>query len=170
MEESKKAFVSIYCKIFTDCFSPEMIDRMATGQEIYDFLMKDAGMLSDEGNHYQTIPGDCNLWYLGCNDKYGFLEYKDFIMEWSYGDSSFDRVEAFVTMIFLDGYFTGEQYRNLMFKIQEGRHIDNMNDIRKYLLATRERKPWTKTKEAYEFRGEIKDYKARVEQHFRQED
>ena len=43
MPEYKKVFVSIYCKIYTDNFSEEMVNRMATGNEIYEFLMKDAG-------------------------------------------------------------------------------------------------------------------------------
>ena len=39
----KKAYVSIYCKIYAENFSNEMIDREATGKEIYNFLMKEAG-------------------------------------------------------------------------------------------------------------------------------
>ena len=50
MEEPKKVFVSIYCKIYTDCFSLDMFNRMATGQEIYEFLMRDAGLCEDEDN------------------------------------------------------------------------------------------------------------------------
>ena len=38
MGEPKRVKVSIYCKIFTDCFSEEMLDKMATGDEIYEFL------------------------------------------------------------------------------------------------------------------------------------
>ena len=38
----KRAYVSIYCKIYTENFSQEMIDRYATGKEIYNFLLKDA--------------------------------------------------------------------------------------------------------------------------------
>ena len=45
MPGEKKVFVSIYCKIFTDSFSDEMINRMATGDgDLFDFLMKDAGL------------------------------------------------------------------------------------------------------------------------------
>ena len=57
--EEKQIFVSIYAKIYTDSFSEEMINRMATGTEIFNFLMKDAEMSFDEKGH--LIPGDCNL-------------------------------------------------------------------------------------------------------------
>ena len=39
---NEKAYVSLYCKIYTENFSNEMIDRYATGKEIYNFLLKDA--------------------------------------------------------------------------------------------------------------------------------
>ena len=59
MTEEKRIFVSIYCKVFTDSFSDEMVNRRATGAEIFKFLMKDAGLSFDEEDH--LIPGDCNL-------------------------------------------------------------------------------------------------------------
>jgi len=141
--EEKKIFVSIYCKIFTDSFSEEMVNRRATGTEIYDFLMKDAGMAFDEEGH--LIQGDCNLWYLGCNEKFGCLRVNDKILDWDFGESSFDRVESFVSLIYLERVFTDEQYRILLEKIKEGRLIDNMYDIPKYLIAKREGTPWVKT-------------------------
>ena len=67
MSEEKKVFVSIYCKVFNDSFSDEMLNRMATGKEIFDFLMKDAGLSTAE--YGELIPGDCNLWYLGAMKK-----------------------------------------------------------------------------------------------------
>jgi hypothetical protein len=75
MPINKKVFVSIYCKIYTDNFSEEMVNRLATGTEIYEFLMKDAGQCFDESGN--LIPGDCNLWYLGCNEKFGHLQLDD---------------------------------------------------------------------------------------------
>jgi hypothetical protein len=169
MEESKRVFVSIYCKIFTDCFSQEMIDRMATGDEIYEFLMKDAGLSEDEENSYQKIPGDCNLWYLGCNEKFGFLKYQNICLDWGFGESSFNRVEAYLTFLYLDKVFTKEQFDNLMARIQEGRQIDCMYDIKNYLIAKKKGIPWTKTKDAEKFRSEIKEYIGRVMRHLEKE-
>ena len=168
MSEGKKIFVSIYCKIFTDSFSNEMISRMATGEEIYSFLMKDAGMTFDEQGH--LIPGDCNLWYLGCNEKFGCLRVKDKILEWDFGESSFDRVESFISLIYLEGVFSDEHYRILMDKIDEGRQVDNMYDLAKYLIAKREGKPWVKTEEALRFRDDMKRFVAKVKDHLKQED
>jgi len=164
----KKVFVSIYCKIFDDSFSDEMLNRVATGKEIYDFFIKDAGLSVDKNG--KLIPGDCNLWYLGCNEKFGCLRYKDHIFSWEFGDSSFDRVKSFIFMLYFEKVFTEEQYEMLMTKILEGRTIDNMYDIPKYLKAKREDKSWTRTKEAIEFRLRIKRFAARVHQHLQNED
>jgi hypothetical protein len=167
MEEPKRVFVSIYCKIFNDCFSLDMFNRMATEQEIYDFLMRDAGMCRDDDD--QIIPGDCNIWYLGCNENFGCLKYKDKVLTWNFGESSFAQVAAFIGMLFKEGIFTIEQFRNLFDKVLEGRQIDCMYDIKDYLLAKREGKSWTKTKRAKEFRTDIKGFVARVEKHFQDE-
>lgn len=168
MPNKKKVFVSIYAKVFNDSFSDEMVNRVATGNEIYDFLMKDAGLSIDKNG--ELIPGDLNIWYLGCNEKLGCLRYKDHILSWDFGDSSFDRVESFIFLLYFGKVFTEEQYEMLMTKIQEGRIIDNMYDIPKYLKAKREGKSWTKTKEALEFRLRIKRFAARVHQHLQNED
>ena len=131
MNKPKKAFVSIYCKIYAENFSNEMIEREATGKEIHDFLMKDAGLCMDENDN--PLPGDANIWYLGSNEKFGSLVYKDKAWNWGFGESSFYNVEKFVQTIYEDGLFTEEQYQNLMVKIKEGRQIDDMYAIRDYL-------------------------------------
>lgn len=168
MPDEKKVFVNIYAKIFNDSFPDEMLNRMATGKEIFDFLMTDAGLSVDKDG--ELIPGDCNLWYLGCNEQFGCLRYKDHIFSWDFGDSSFNRVEYFVFLLFVDKVFTEEQFKTLMMKIQEGRTIDNIYDISRYLKTKREGKSWTKTKEALEFRLWIKRFAARVHQHLQNED
>jgi len=165
--DEKKVFVLIYCKIYTDSFSDEMLNRMATGSEIFDFLMKDANQCFDENR--ELIPGDLNLWYLGCNEKFGCLRVKDKILDWDFGESSFDRVESFVSLLYLEGVFTDEQYRILMGKIEEGRLVDNMYDIPKYLLSKREGKSWEKTEEASRFRDDIKRFVAKVREHLKHE-
>jgi len=166
--DEKKVFVNIYSKIYTDNFSDEMVNRMATGKEIFDFLMKDARLSFDEEDH--LIPGDLNLWYLGCNEKFGCLRVKDRIMEWDFGESSFDRVESFISLIYLEGVFTDEQYQALMEKIKEGRQVDNMYDIPKYLLSKKKGVSWVKTEEADKFRDDMKRFVAKVKEHLKHED
>jgi hypothetical protein len=105
VSNEKKVFVNIDAKIFNDSFSDEMINRMAIGKEIYDFLMKDGGLSAENG---MLIHGDCNLWYLGCNEKFGVLRYKDHTFFWDFGESSFAIVEAFITLIYVDRVFSQE--------------------------------------------------------------
>jgi len=139
-KEPKKSLVSIWCKIYTNNFSEEMINRKVTGQEIFDFLMKDSGnCFDDKGN---LIPGDLNLWYLGCNEKFGGLIYKDKNWTWSFGEASFEYVEMFIYSAYLDGMFTTNQYETLICKVKEGRLIGDMYRIKDYLICRREGRPW----------------------------
>ncbi|MBA7694036.1 hypothetical protein ES703_102637 [subsurface metagenome] len=164
MSKEKKVFVNIFCKIYADSFSDEMANRVATGQEIYDFLMRDAQQCYDDEE--KVIPGDCNLWYLGCNQKFGHFRYKNNISTWGFGESSFDRVETFISLMYRDGLFTQEQYQALMDKIKEGRCIDNMYDIKDYLICKRAGRSWSKTREASEFREEMKRSAAAIVKYF----
>ncbi len=130
----KKAYVSIYCKIYTENFSQAMIDRYATGKEIYNFLLKDA-------NCCLPVKGDCNLWYLGSNEKFGDIIYNDRVWHWGWGESSFNTVQEFIDAIYKDGLFTKGQYLKLLAKIEEGRTIGGMYQITDYL----KQKPTTNT-------------------------
>jgi len=150
----KRVLVSIYCKIYTDNFSEEMINRLATGDEIYEFLMKDAGQCFDDAGN--TIPGDCNLWYLGCCEKFGHLQLDDKVWNWGFGESSFDTVEAFVSTFYQKKLISGFQFHTLMKKIDEGRRIDNMYLIRDYLISIREGIPWIERPDASNFRDGIR--------------
>lgn len=132
-----KVFVSIYCKIFTDSFSDEMDGVMTTGSEIYGFLMKDSGHCFD--NQGNTIPGDSNIWYLGCNEKFGCLVYENNVSSWGFGEASFERVKAFVDVIYQDGLFTEEQHHDLIEKIKEGSRIGQMKNIGNYLMKKERR-------------------------------
>jgi hypothetical protein len=135
----KTALVSIWCKIYTNNFSEEMVNRMATGQEIYHFLMKDSGnCFHDDG---WKIPGDINLWYLGCNEKFGELRYNDKVLKWSYWEASFYNVELFITWCFIDGLLTKEQFKTLMGKIEEGKQFRDMYQIKDYLLSRQNKRP-----------------------------
>jgi hypothetical protein len=122
----KRASVSIYCKIYTNNFSDEMIDSYATGKEIYNFLLKDA-------NCCLPVKGDCNLWYLGSNEKFGDIIYNDRVWHWSWGEASFDTVQEFIDVVYKDGLFTKGQYLKLSAKIEEGRMIGDMYLIGEYL-------------------------------------
>lgn len=59
MEPVKQVFVSIYCKIYANSFSEQMINVYATGDEIFRFLMKSAGCCFDPDCF--PLPGDVNL-------------------------------------------------------------------------------------------------------------
>lgn len=132
----KRAYVSIYCKIYTNNFSDEMIDKYATGKEIYNFLLKDAKCCL-------PVKGDCNLWYLGSNEKFGDIIYNDRVWHWGWGESSFDTVQEFIDAIYKDGLFTKGQYLKLLAKIEEGRTIGDMYQITDYLSG--KNKPSTTT-------------------------
>ena len=137
----KRAYVSIYCKIYTENFSDEMIDRYATGKEIYNFLLRDAKCCL-------PLKGDCNLWYLGSNEKFGNIIYNDRVWHWGWGESSFDTVQEFIEAIYKDGLFTKGQYLKLLAKIEEGRTIGDMYQITDYLSG--KNKPSTATNTAKE--------------------
>ena len=164
MDKDKKIFVSIYCKIYTDSFGTEMVNAYATGKEIYEFLMSDARQCFDENG--QLIAGDCRLWYLGCNEKFGHLALEYYLWSWDIGESSFDNVEAFVSMLHKKKFISKEQYQTLMDKIHEGRRIDNMYDIKDYLICKKEGKPWIKRPGAENFRSDMKQRVLEVERSF----
>jgi hypothetical protein len=161
MNNDRKVFVDIYCKIYTDTFSNKMNYQMATGNEIFEFLMSDAQMCFDDNE--QLIPGDCNLWYLGCNEKFGSLRFENKAWRWSFGESSFDRVKEFVTAIYDKGLFTEQQYKVLTNKINEGRLVDNMYDLKDYLICKRDGLSWAKTRRISNFRDEMKQMVADTE-------
>jgi len=166
MPANKKVFVSIYCKIYTDNFSEEMVNRMVTGNEIYEFLIKDAGQCFDDSSN--TIPGDCNLWYLGCSEKFGHLALEYDLCSWNIGESSFDKVQAFVSMLFKKGLISIQQHQTLMDKIAEGRQIDNMYDIKDYLICKKEGGLWIKRPGAETFRSDMKQRIFEIERSFQQ--
>ena len=133
----EKVFVSFFCELAPGRFSDEMVGKMATGAEIYAFLMKDAGQCHD--NTGNIIPGDSAIWYLGCNEKCGCLVYENNVSSWGVNESSFKRVRLFIDMMHEDGLFTDEQYYNLIKKIKEGSHIGKMKNIKTYLIKNKRR-------------------------------
>ena len=109
-----------------------------------------------------VIPGDCNLWYLGCNEKFGHLALEYDLWSWGFGESSFDNVEAFVSTLYQKKLISGMQFHTLMGKIDEGRQIDNMYHIRDYLICKRNGIPWVKKADASNFQNNIKRMVGRV--------
>ena len=165
-KEDRKVTVSIFCKIYTENFSEDMVNRQATGQEIYEFLLRDARQCFDSIG--EPIPGDCNLWYLGCNEKFGQLALENDLWSWGFGESSFDKVQAFVSMLFKKGLVSIQQHQTLMDKIAEGRQIDNMYDIKDYLICKKEGRSWIKRPGAETFRSDMKQRVLEVERSFQQ--
>jgi hypothetical protein len=165
MDKDRKVFTSIYAKIYLDTFDENMADRLATGTEIYDFLMADANLCVGEDG--QLIPGDCNLWYLGCNEKFGFMVLEDAIWTWDPGESSFDIPLAYVVELKTLGIITKKQFQILIDKIAEGRLIDNMYDIGKYLSSKQEGIAWNKKQDAGKFRDDIKRMIGGVQKSFK---
>ena len=166
MDTDTKILVSIYCKIYSDTFDDKLVDRLATGTEIYDFLMEDASHCFNEDG--QIIPGDCNLWYLGSNEKFGWMVVENDIWSWDFGESSFDNVIAFVIELNNMGVITSQQYQILIDKIAEGRLIDNMYDIGKYLISKQDGIVWNKKPDAGKFRDDIKCMVGGVEKSFKE--
>jgi len=166
MDPERRVFVSIYCKIYANSFSEEFINVYATGTEIYEFLMKSAGVCFDPDGF--PLPGDCNLWYLGCCEKFGHMVLGDDVWQWKYGESSFDIVDEFVRKLHEKGLTTPEQHQALMAKIEEGRQFDNMYLIWEYLDAKSRGVPWVKEPDPRSCRGQIKvmvaDVKKSLEQ------
>jgi hypothetical protein len=154
MDPDKRVFVSIYCKIYANSFSESMINVYASGTEIYGFLLKSAGVCFDPDGF--PLPGDCNLWYLGCCEKFGHMVLGDDVWNWSHGQSSFDTVEAFALKLHEIGLSTEEQHQTLMAKIEEGRQFDCMFQIWKYLDAKDRGLPWVKEPDPDSYREYIK--------------
>ena len=162
--EERKVSVCVYCLVQPAGFSKEMLSRQATGKEIYDFLMKDAGLIKEEGG--EKIPGDLNTWYLGSTAYPGFLRYQYAILDWDFGGSSFERVQTFVNMLYQDNLISYEQYETLMVKAEEGKEFDCIYDLKDFMISKREGKKWVKTAHSETFRAEMKKYVIRIRNYF----
>lgn len=130
----KQVFVNIYVHILGGCFPTTMANRLATGSEIYRFLVNDAGLCWDY-DKCTFLPGDCILWYLGACEHHGCLIYQDRIWRWNQGEASFETVEAYVRALYQDGLFTEDQYQSMLIKIDQGRHFVRVHDIHWHLVA-----------------------------------
>jgi hypothetical protein len=149
----KKEFVYFYAKIYTDNFPPCPWKGLATGEEVFNFLMSDAGQQFDEDDN--IIPGDKIIWYLGCCEKFGSIEYGKESWSWDFAEATFPTVRYAIEHMYQDEFFTKDQYQKLMEAIDEGEKIDNMYEIANYLKAKSEGKKWVKSKD---FRPSSKEF------------
>jgi hypothetical protein len=127
-----------------------------TGDELYNYLLEESGY--EEGDH--------NIWYLGCNEKFGEIDCGSFYYKWGFGESSFDIVESFVTKMYRDKIFTKKQFNILREKIEDGRKIDCMYDIGDYLEAKKNGKKWKRPKDSENFREHMKELVGKVGKFF----
>jgi len=141
-----KAFCRIYCKIYCDEFPDDGFNegKLATGDEIYEFLSQQLGYATEPETE-EIIPGDYALWYLATNEKFGVLGINEMISEWSFGESSWDRVLGFLHLLNNKAIITVAQYVHLISLVQEGMNsFDDMYEIPNYLKAKRDGLPWIK--------------------------
>lgn len=137
-------FCDIYCKIYTDCYDYLFGDNKSS-DDLYNHLASDANMAMD--NSGNPILGDKNIWYLGCNEKFGNIVIKlddgsEFDVSWGYGESSFQNVRDMLTFCNTHGIFTKEQSSHLLSLIEEGEKINGMYEISNYLVAKRDNIKW----------------------------
>ena len=141
-----KAFVRIYAKIFTDKFPDEGFTegKLATGQEIANFLTKSLGFAIDSETE-EPIPGDYAIWYLGTNEKFGELQVNEVVFKWNFGESNWDIILSFLRILNEKNILSVEQYVDLIAKVDEGmKAFDDMYEIPAYLKAKCDGITWTK--------------------------
>jgi hypothetical protein len=71
-------------------------------------------------------------------------------------------------MLFRKGLVSIQQHQTLMDKVAEGRLIDNMYDIKDYLICKREGRPWIKRPGVENFRSDMKQRVFEMEKSFQQ--
>ena len=162
----KKIFVSIYCKISTDTY-PSLYG-IHTGEEIFNHLMGDCGYCFDEKG--KSISGDKNIWFLCTNEKNGQLRLKtttqDRTWNWSFGESNWKIVKAFINSVYIEGVFTDYQYRKLLEELNTAKKLGDMYLISEYLQTIKDGKNWvpriTHTKQI--MKNFVKDVKQGLEE------
>jgi hypothetical protein len=152
MSESEKVFVSIHCKVHDRLLSNEMINRVVSGTEIYDFLMKDAHLCLDDNG--EPIPGDYNIYYLGFIESSGQLCFSQNHWNYKSGEGSFIIIEEFISKLYEEDILNSRQYYTLLDKVFEGRRIETVTELKNYLICKRDGTPWfhrTKAKNIREY-------------------
>jgi hypothetical protein len=136
MNHLHKSFVSIFAKIYTNNFSEEMIDKYATGKEIYNFLLNDAKCCL-------PLRGDCNLWYLRCNEKFWQHHLQKQGLELEFRRIVIRQCGTVYQCSFnQDGLFHGKAIQWLL---KKNRGRESNWDMYKSLIISPEDKPKSKT-------------------------
>jgi hypothetical protein len=166
---AQRAFVRMYCKIFDDVFPDNGFTdgRMATGDEIYSFLSKSLNLTIDPETN-EALPGDACIWYIATNEKFGVLSVNEVMMEWGFGESSWDRVLVFLRELNDRFILDVHQYVSLLMLVEEGmRSFDDCFEIASYLKAKRDKQPWTKkqTNTKANIKQMVKTFQQSMESH-----
>jgi len=149
MAEPEKVFVSIKCKVHDNSISNEMRNRVVRGDEIYEFLSKDAQLCLDDNG--ELLPGDYNIYYLGFIESSGQLCFSQ--TDWYYksGECSFNIIEEFITKLYEQDIFNTRQYYTLLDKVIESRRIETVTELKNYLICKRDGVSWVNRMKAKNF-------------------
>ena len=164
MSEPEKVFVSIQCKVHDRLLSDEMINRAVSGPEIYNFLMKDAQLCLDDNGG--PITGDWNIYYLGFIESSGQLSFSQNEWHFKSGECSFNIIEEFLTKLYEQDIFNARQYYTLLDKVIEGRRIESVNELKKYLICKRDGIPWVNRMKAKNFVEYVKLWVVDIKEYF----
>jgi hypothetical protein len=140
MSEPEKVFVSIRCKVHDNSISNEMRNRVVTGDEIFDFLSKDAQLCLDDNG--ELLPGDYNIYYLGFIESSGQLCFSQNHWNYKSGECSFNIIEEFISKLYEEDILNSRQYFDLLDKVIEGRRIETVTELKNYLTCKRDGIAW----------------------------
>ncbi|MBF0542628.1 MAG: hypothetical protein HQK91_14395 [Nitrospirae bacterium] len=143
------ALVGMYVKIGTDVFPSDFLEPIqVNGNQIYEFLIRDVRCaIEPETADRDAIVynGDPAIWYLGTNEKGGYLQINNHVSEWSFGQSNWERVFEFISMLNKLAIFNKPQLNHLSSLLNEGKQaFDDMYDIPSYLNVKQSGLSWTK--------------------------
>jgi len=138
-----EANVRFYAKLSEQNFLLcDWMKRKVSGGVIFDFLMSNVGLATDE--HKNKISGDIAIWYFGLTERLGCIEYNEREWRWGAGEASFKNVISVVGRMYVDGFMTSEHYHRLIFAIREGSEITSIEKISNYLMARKNGIRWIK--------------------------
>jgi len=162
--------VEVYAKIYTDTF-PAVLGEITTN-EFYQYLSSDCSQCFNE--ELKIIPGDKIIWYLGCNEKVGYitistLDDKVFECSWGMGESSFKNVRQMLHYCQENNIFTIEQYDHLLELVIEGEQINSIYLISKYLKCKYDGKTWIGNGDDNGMRKGIKDLSFSIQKNVEKE-
>jgi len=115
--------LQIYCKIGADSFPREPwwnllrnSKKLPPSDEVVKFLLSDAQQVVTEDE--KILRGDKVIWYLCCNEKFGFVTYSNFGIHWNSGYSSPDLISEWVRRMYNNNYLNSSQCMSLLSECQ----------------------------------------------------